>query len=146
MQDKFPTFKDAWGLSACDGPKGYKGYGNPPFGWNHDIGRKDLVERTDGTVALYALLASLPFTPEIVKETVGNLYEKHPELFGKYGFCDSFNITKDIWIGEEYLGIDKGITLLMIDNYYHQTTWKYFMENDIVKRGIKKLQFIKKGK
>jgi hypothetical protein len=41
---------DIWGLSACDGPAGYKAYGASEG--NHD-----------GTVAPYASIASMPFTP-----------------------------------------------------------------------------------
>ena len=142
--DRFKTFKDAWGLSACDGPKGYVSYGHPPFGWEDELNREDLIERTDGTIALYALLSSLPFQPDLVKRTVKNVYEKFPTLFREYGFIDSFNNENGLWVGEDYLGIDKGITLLMIDNYYHGTTWKYYEENEIIKRGLEKLQFQRK--
>lgn len=143
-KDRFKTFNYAWGLSACDGKMGYESFGNPPFGWEEDLHDKYLVERTDGTVALYALLASLPFEPEIVKESVKKLYESYPETFGPYGFYDSVNLEDGVWIGKDYLGIDKGITLLMIDNYYYGTTWKYYMDNEIIKRGLDKLHFQRK--
>ena len=81
---------------------------------------------------------------EIVKETVKKLYESYPETFGPYGFYDSVNLEDGVWIGKDYLGIDKGITLLMIDNYYHGTTWKYYMDNEIIKRGLDKLHFQRK--
>ncbi len=145
LSSEHKTFKDAWGISACDGPKGYRGYGNPPFGWDFDHNREDLIKRTDGTIALYALVSSLPFVPELVKNTLANVLQKYPELNGPYGLYDSFNVTDEIWIGTEYLGIDKGITLLMIDNYYYHTTWDNYMKHSIIKRGVEKLGFIKKG-
>lgn len=145
LKDEYPTFKDAWGLSSCDGPKGYSGYGNPPFGWDYDYKEEYLTKRTDGTVALYALVASLPFVPELVKNTLENLLKKYPEIIGPYGLYDSINMTDKLWIGKEYLGIDKGITLLMIDNYYYQTTWNNYMKHNIIKEGTKKLNFIRKG-
>lgn len=144
LKEEHPSFKLAWGLSSCDGPKGYHSYGHPPFGWDYDHNREDLIKRTDGTIALYALVASLPFVPDLVKETLEQLLAKYPELFGPYGLYDSFNLTDHLWIGEEYLGIDKGITLLMIDNYYYHTTWDNYMNHAIIKNAIEKLGFIKK--
>lgn len=145
LKNKYITFNDFWGLSACDGPKGYAGYGNPPFGWDHDFNRPDLISRTDGTVAIYAMLASLPFASEIVKTSTEKIYYKYPEAFGPYGFYDSVNLENGTWIGKDYIGIDKGITLLMIDNYYHKTVWSNFMKNKIIKKGIEKLDFVRKG-
>lgn len=145
LKNEYPTFQYAWGLSACDGPNGYHGYGNPPFGWAKDHKSDYLIKRTDGTIAIYALVSSLPFLPNEVKSTISKLVEKYPEINGQYGFYDSINLSDNLWIGKDYLGIDKGITLLMIDNYYYQTTWNYYMKHNIIKAGIKKLGFIRKG-
>ena len=43
---------------------------------------------------------------------------------GKYGFKDGFNLEweKD-WFAREYIGIDKGIGMLMIENYLNETIW-----------------------
>jgi len=135
----FRTFSAGlWGLSSCDGPKGYRGYGAPPFASNGN----EVKERTDGTVAVYAALASLPFCPDLVKETV-KVFMKYPELSGPYGFYDSINLDLD-WHSRDYLSIDKGISLLMIDNYYRQTNWRYYMKHRLIKTGVEKLGFIRK--
>ncbi len=35
---------------------------------------------------------------------------------------------------KEYIGIDKSIEIIMIENYLSGTIWKYFMENIYVKK------------
>jgi len=126
------------GTFLVRGPKGYRGYGAPPFASNGN----EVKERTDGTVAVYAALASLPFCPDLVKETV-KVFMKYPELSGPYGFYDSINLDLD-WHSRDYLSIDKGISLLMIDNYYRQTNWRYYMKHRLIKTGVEKLGFIRK--
>lgn len=138
----FKTFNEySWGLSACDGPRGYEVYGAPPFDID-GFDKGSLDKRTDGTVAIYAMLASLPFCPDLVKNAIQKLVIAIPELIGPYGFYDSFNFENNKWIGKDYLSIDKGISLLMIDNYYHKTTWHYYMKHDFIQKGMKKLGFI----
>jgi hypothetical protein len=133
-----------WGLSSCDGPHGYAGYGAPPFGTFEDVDASFLIKRTDGTVALYAMLSSLPFQPDLVKSSVAKLVKVHPDLIGDYGFYDSINLENGKWIGKDYISIDKGITLLMIDNYYHGTVWDLYMKNALIQKAVEKLAFIKK--
>jgi len=135
--ESFETFrKGFWGLSACDGPKGYRGYGMP----HNTVG----VERLDGTVAIYGILASLPFAPKIVKETVEKVLLAYPGLQGPYGFYDSVNLENGLWIGTDYLSIDKGITLLMIDNFYRRTTWDNYTNHELIQKAIKKLGYRKR--
>jgi len=43
------------------------------------------------------------------------------------------------------IGIDKGITLLMIENYRSEFVWKYFMKNAYVQSGIEKVGLKKKN-
>lgn len=141
---EFRTFrKGFWGLSSCDGPKGYRGYGMPPF-TSYGTLHKELGKRTDGTVALYGIFASLPFAPEIVKETVEKTLLSYPELKGEYGYYDSVNFENGMWIGSDYLSIDKGITLLMIDNYYRRTTWNNYTNHELIQKAVEKLAFKKK--
>ena len=115
-----------------------------PFGNYESFDKPFLKLRTDGTVALYAMLASLPFCSELVKTSVKDLLSMHPEVKGDYGFYDSINLEEGNWIGKNYLSIDKGITLLMIDNYYHQTNWHYYMKHPVIQQAIQKLAFVKK--
>jgi len=122
----------AWGLSACDGPKGYMGdYGSKPSGV------ANRYHFTDGTIPPYGAAASIVFLPDESIETLEFYYTRFPEIWGKYGFKDAFCLdTSPHWFGDDYIGIDKGITLLMIENYRTGLIWDVFMRNEYVKLGM----------
>ena len=119
--------EDSWGLSASLGPDGYKGYGaKPGAGFN------------DGTIPPYGMAGSLPFDPIASLRGLKNLYIKHGSfLYGKYGFKDAFNTDKNWW-AEEYLGIDVGISAIMIENYRSGLVWSKFMELPAIKNWASK--------
>lgn len=109
--------ENSWGLSACVGPGGYRAYGGLPGGGIQD-----------GTIAPYAALSSIVFTPEESTKAARFFYASYQqELYGDFGFKDAFNLDKHWW-AQEYLGIDQGITLLMLENYLNNgIVWKKFM-------------------
>lgn len=114
---------DIWGLSACDGPSGYKAYGASEG--NHD-----------GTIAPYAPIGSLPITPDISLRAAKAMLKEHgPLIWGRYGFVSGFNIDQN-WYSDQHVGIDQGVILLMIENYRSGLVWKYFMQNAAVKRAM----------
>ncbi len=114
---------DSWGLTACDGPGGYKAYG-APNGEN------------DGTVAPTAAIGSIIFTPELSMKLMKYLYTNHKDrIWGKYGFVDSFNWGRN-WVSSRYIGIDEGPIVLMIENYRTGMVWKYFMQNENIKKAL----------
>ncbi len=140
--DEFKTFNEnSWGLTACDHPTGYAAFGPEPLGWDHKFKKKN----TNGTVAPNAPCGSLPFAPEECIAAINYMYENHPLLWGKYGFKDSYNLENGPWYCDNYLGLDKGISLLGIDNYLYGTTWKYYMRHPLIQKAIKALQFKKKN-
>lgn len=116
----------SWGLSASVGPGGYKAYGGKPGGGLQD-----------GTIAPYAALSSIVFTPELSTQAARFFYHSYQkELYGNFGFKDAFNLDKGWW-SDEYLGIDQGITLLMLENYLNAAiVWKRFMELPAIKKWI----------
>jgi len=135
-----------WGISACDGP-GEK--------YNHDskkflgyAGRgtsgTDLVYFDDGTITPYASISSIVFTPEIVFPTIKYFDDNFSDkgLWGPYGFYDSFNLTAG-WFDDQYLGIDQGPIVLMIENYRSGLIWKYMMNDPVIKLGLERLGFKK---
>ncbi len=114
---------NSWGLTACDGPDGYRAYGAP----NGD---------NDGTVAPTAAIGSIVFTPEASIKLMKYLYTTHKDrIWGKYGFVDSFNWDRD-WVSSKYIGIDEGPIVLMIENYRTGLIWRYFMQNDNIKKAL----------
>jgi len=129
----------SWGLTACDGPGSKYSYGDKTFFEYEARGTsgKDKTPIDDGTIAPTASAASICFAPEIVMPTLRNLYEKYGQkgLWGKYGFKDSFNPTLN-WYDADYLGIDEGPIVIMIENYKNGFVWKYLMNDEVIKKGL----------
>ena len=137
--NKFKTFnKDSWGLTACVGPKGYSGgYGAMPAMANLD-------KQNDGTISPCGAIGSIVFTQEYSIKAVENYYNNFSKLWCKYGFKDAYNLDMNKhWYSKECIGIDKGISMIMIENYFTGLIWKYFMKNKYVKKGLELLEFTK---
>lgn len=149
--NKYKTYSEvSWGFTACDGPNGYRGdYGSAPSaGGAHYL---------DGTVPPCGALGSLPFLPQEVIAAANN-YRSVNKLWSKYGFIDSYNLgtaegytNKDItgkipangWYNKDIIGIDKGISVLMIGNYLTQTTWDTYMQINYIKLAYRVLGLTK---
>ncbi|MDP1678093.1 MAG: glucoamylase family protein [Bacteroidota bacterium] len=125
----FKGYSDSlWGLTACDGPTGYKARGAP-----NGI--------DDGTIAPTAALSSMPFNPNESKTVARVMYNKFgTDLFGKYGFKDAFN-EQFAWFGTDYIGIDQGPIIIMIENYRTGKVWNTFMKNANVQKGLERAGF-----
>ncbi len=141
-KSRYKTYDDdVWGLTACLGPDGYKGYGAEPCD-------KPLH---DGTVAPSAVAGSLPFTPKLSIAAMEAIYARYGSMvYGRYGFYDAFNADKN-WSAKSYIGINQGITVMMIENMMDHTIWAYFMKHPAIKKwaslcmnpaGKKKLMFV----
>jgi hypothetical protein len=121
-----------WGITASDVQGGYAARGAPP------------AQNDDGTIAPTAPGGSIPFAPEICIPTLRNMYNDvralHPQIWGKYGFKDAFNLTNG-WFGTDYIGIDQGPFVLMIENHLHNRVWQWFMSNPDVQNGLTRIGF-----
>ncbi len=126
--------KDSWGLSACHFKHGYSGgFGAEPYG---EPGALETHNTNDGTIAVYAAISSITFTPEHSISAMKN-FARYDELCGKYGFKESYNLDETPeYFDPLYLGIDKGITLLQIANYENGLIWKYFMKNKHIQKAM----------
>lgn len=132
---KFKTFgENSWGLTACVGPKGYSGgFGAKPC-------FTDIEKENDGTISPCGAAGSIVFTPEESIKALKNYYDNYPKLWCKYGFRDAYNLEGEKpWYSTECIGIDKGITLVMIENYFSGIIWKLFMNNKEIKKGMEAL-------
>lgn len=139
-KDKYKTYgENSWGLTACLGPKGYCGFGAKPCD-------TDLKQQNDGTVTPCGAIGSIVFTPKESIKAMEYFYNTFPKLWGKYGFKDGYNLEKEKpWFAKEYIGIDKGIEIIMIENFLNGTIWKYFMQNQYINKGIRRLGFLKEN-
>ena len=149
MSTYYKTYdENSWGNTASDGPDGYRAYGNLPAAGQIYI---------DGTLAPGGAIGSLPFVPDLVLPTM-EYFSTLEKLQGKYGLLDSFNlgltseatnaiirpvrpIPVDGWFATDVIGIDKGISLLMIENYRSEMIWYYFMQSEIIQKGFEELDF-----
>ncbi|HOC48242.1 MAG TPA: glucoamylase family protein [Bacteroidales bacterium] len=132
-----------WGITASDGPGdkynfngkeflGYAGRGTSGPDYNYF---------DDGTIAPYGPLSSLPFAPEIVIPTIRSINEKiGDKIWGRYGYYDSFNLTAG-WVNDDFIGIDQGPMLIMIENFRTGLVWNYVMKDTVILEGLQTLGF-----
>ncbi len=122
-----------WGLSASEGPAGYRAYGAPP-GW---------TVFHDGTVAPTACGSSIVFTPEESIACLENIRTYYSDvMWGPYGFSDAMNVEKQ-WFSDKVLAIDQGPLLLMIENYRTGLVWKFMSHSAPVRTALEKIGFRK---
>ena len=135
-----------WGITASDGPgEKYSSSDKKFYSYAaRGTSGKDSVLFDDGTLAPTAVAGSIVFAPELCLPTLKNIHQKYSSkgLWGKYGMLDAFNPSLN-WYNSDYLGIDQGPIVLMIENFRTAMIWKYFMSDPIVQRGLKILGFKK---
>lgn len=133
-----------WGFTASDGP-------GPDTVVLDGVKRRfwDYIARgvpwgpDDGTLSPWAVLASLPFAPEVVLPTIENIIAEYPEIINEYGLKCSFNPTYrrtpncgDGWISAGNYGIDQGPKVLMIENDRTGFLWQLMKRCPYLVRGI----------
>jgi hypothetical protein len=131
LSQQFPDYSDdLWGVTASDSMKGYVAWGGPPA-----------TGPIDGTVVPCASAGSLPFLPEAVMRVLRTIKTKYGEnAWGRYGFVDAFNPLKN-WYDTDVVGIDTGITIVMIENSRSAFVWDTFMKNPEARRGMDRAGF-----
>jgi hypothetical protein len=149
---------DVWGLTACDGPDARaRVNGREVEFWGYAArGAAHGEERDDGTVAPTAALGSLPFAPEIVVPAVTEMRRRYgAHLYSRYGFLDAFNpsvpdgtavkqgrvVPGAGWFDTDWLGIDQGPILAMIENHRNGFVWRVMRRNPHVVRGLLRAGF-----
>jgi len=133
----YKTFHDnSWGLSAGDSPTGYEvAHGYPLLN----------KPRHSGTVSIYSAVSCLPYIPDETRSLIDYLYTEHPDTWGKYGFYDAYNVgVEPPWYSSAVYGIDKGCSLLMIENYLSQLIWTVYTESPYIQNALNILGFQKK--
>jgi hypothetical protein len=120
-----------WGLTASDVP--------PPTGYNARGAPPSLND--DGTITPTAPGGSIAFAPEVCIPVLRNLYDNWHVIWGRYGFLDAFNLT-NVWLDTDFLGIDQGPFVLMIENYRNNGIWNRFMRNTDIQTGLTRAGFV----
>jgi hypothetical protein len=139
-----------WGITASDGP-------------GPDTVKIDGVERQffnyiargvpfgpdDGTIAPWAVVASLPFAPGIVLPSIEYFVrELHLKASNPYGFKATFNATYPAtsgnpggWVSPWHYGLNQGPIVLMIENYRSELLWRLTRQSSYIVSGLRRAGF-----
>ena len=120
--------KNCWGLTASYSINGYAGHAPGP--------KRDL-----GVISPTAAISSFPYTPNFSMDALRHFYyDLGTKIWGEYGFYDAFS-EQNNWYPQQYLAIDQGPEVVMIENYRSGLLWNLFMSCPEVKSGLDKLGF-----
>ena len=138
-----------WGITASDGPgpatRTIKGRERQFFGY---VARGVPTGPDDGSIAPWAVVASIPFAPEIVLPALQyfeklKLREKDP-----YGFRATFNATfadrsdpSQWWVSPFHYGLNQGPIVLMIENYRSGLLWRLMRQCPYLVTGLRRAGF-----
>jgi hypothetical protein len=138
-----------WGITASNGPgpatRRIKGVTRRFYDYH---ARSIPYGPDDGTLAPWAVVASLPFAPEIVLPTLANFREKWGEMMSQYGISCSFNPTfpgdsnnHAGWVSNGHFGIDQGPVILMIENFRSGLIWRLMRRCPHLVTGLRRAGF-----
>jgi hypothetical protein len=153
---------------AIRNPRGFKGYGEHVWGISASDGPGPAVRKVagetrrfwdyrargvpwgpdDGTLTPWAVVASLPFEPDLVAATLDEIDRQYPEMSSEMGYKCSFNPTFPDskakgkgWISVGHYGLDQGPVVLMIENYRSELLWRLMRSCPYVVRGLRRAGF-----
>lgn len=137
--------KHCWGFTASDGPGNESATLNGKLRVFYDyIARGAPFGPDDGTVSPWAVVASLPFAPEIVLDTIRHAIERLDlKTHQWYGFDASFNPTYPVkeknpngWVSPWQFGINQGPIILMTENYESGLIWDLMKRCTYLRKGL----------
>jgi hypothetical protein len=147
---------DVWGLTASDGPGDMTvAIGGKPR-TIRGYSARGMASNDDGTLAPTAMVSSLPFAPEIVMPGIRELLRRYgAQIYREYGFIDAFNpsfpatarpttgtvVPGAGWVDVDYLGIDQGPIIGMIENHRSALIWNTLRKSAYLRRGLERAGF-----
>ncbi|HUY32572.1 MAG TPA: glucoamylase family protein [Pirellulales bacterium] len=141
--------EDCWGITASNGP-GWttlqiEGRERRFFGY---LARGVPDGPDDGTIAPWAVVASLPFAPEIVLTALRWFGDLNLRLDTPYGFKATFNPTypwksgpAPYWVSPWYCGFNQGPIVLMIENFRSGLLWRLMRQCPYLVSGLRRAGF-----
>jgi len=147
---------NVWGLTACDGPGDMTLAIRGTPRELHGYAARGLASYDDGTLAPTAMVSSLPFAPELVLPGIRELRRRYgAPIYRAYGFVDAFNPSFPLaahaasgsvvpgvgWVDVDYLGIDEGPIVGMIENYRSELIWKVMRQSAYLRRALARAGF-----
>jgi hypothetical protein len=100
-----------------------------------------LTGPVDGTVVPCAAGGSLPFLQGPALRVLHTVKDRYGNgAWCQYGFVDAFNPLTN-WYDHDVIGIDTGITMVMVENARSGFIWETFMKNPEAQRGMMRAGF-----
>ncbi len=138
-----------WGITASDGPGATtKKVGGVERVFFDYVARGVPYGPDDGTLAPWAVVACLPFAPEVVLPTVRYFNNLQLREVNPYGFKASFNSTFPCnarrscgWVSPYHFGINEGPTVIMIENYRSDLLWSLTRQCPYLTAGLRRAGF-----
>ena len=138
-----------WGITASDGPgpRSMRVGGAERVFYDY-IARGVPFGPDDGTLAPWAVVASLPFAPEIVLPTLENYERMELEAARDYGYKASFNPSFPVrpkhehgWVSPYNFGLNQGPIVLMIENHRSGFLWSLMRQCSYLVTGLRRAGF-----
>ena len=140
-----------WGITASEGPgpDTIKINGKSQTFFDY-VGRGVPYGPDDGTLAPWALVASLPFASEIVMPSINHcIHQAKMTRFNSYGFKASFNPSHPgnpgnpygWWVSPYHFGLNQGPIVLMIENDRSGFLWNLMKRCPYLVKGLRKADF-----
>jgi hypothetical protein len=142
--------ENEWGLTASDGPGPMTctvdGVTRTFYGY---VARGAPYGPDDGTISPWAVVASLPFAPELVCATLHHAIDRLDVTDrGAPGFDASFNSTfpkqrgkPHDWASPWRFGLNEGPIVMMIENHATELLWTLFRRVPYVVAGLRRADF-----
>jgi hypothetical protein len=139
-----------WGFTASDGPGPASMIidGKEKIFYDY-IARGVPFGPDDGTISPWAVVASLPFAPDIVLGTIRHAIKilKDNNSFND-GFDASFNPVFQIagtegngWVSPWKFGLNEGPMVIMIENFQTQLIWNVIKRSAYIRNGLRSAGF-----
>jgi hypothetical protein len=133
--------RDCWGVTAGDGPGNGEMRQNSrdrrSFGY---MSRGVPYGPDDGTIAPWAMLATLPFDAPTALRGTRDLLRTYPQVCTDDRFSSGFNPTLKIsaggWLSEGCYGLDQGLLVMMIENYHSGLLWELTRRSPVIRTGL----------
>jgi len=138
--------RNFWGITAGDGPSDQAGTSAPRnrrvYGYTS---RGVPYGPDDGTIAPWAMLATLPFGPEAALEGTRHLLAAYPQVCSGDRFVSGFNPGRQedrgSWLSPGWFGLDQGLLVMMIENHRSGLIWRLTRGSQVLRRGLRRAGF-----
>ncbi len=138
-----------WGITSSDGPgPGTVLVDGVERVFYDYIARGAPYGPDDGTLAPWAVVASLPFAPEIVHPTIQNYERMQLNEVQQYGYKATFNPSYPAhpkheygWVSPYHFGINQGPIVIMIENYFSGFLWLLMRQCPYLVTGLRRAGF-----